>query len=87
MLACCTLLGCSGSGDSSGSTDPCPIVRWWADTSGSVSQPGDAPESLAEAQGITDSFPGDEGETFLLSSNMSDAAYGPKLESFVVSYC
>jgi len=82
----------SSGGKSLVPADPCPIVQWWADTSGSVPQPGDAPESLAEAQAIADSLPGDEGAAFMqlyddLDSNLSDAAYGNEAERFEASYC
>jgi hypothetical protein len=93
LVVCCSLLGsaCS-SGDSKTSADPCPIVRWWADASGNVAKPGDAPESLQQAQVIADSLQGAEGEAFLqlykdLASDLTDAEYASEANSFEASYC
>ena len=93
LLVSCLLFGsaCSSGdptsdhspSDSGGSSvDPCHIVFWWADTSGTVQQ----------AQDIADSLPPDEGQAFLqlyndLASDMSDAAFVSEASSFEASYC
>jgi len=103
LLVSCWLFAsaCSSGGppsdhspsDSGGSSvDPCHIVFWWADTSGTVPVPIDAPESLQQAQGIADSLPPDEGQAFLqlykdLASDMNDAAFVSEASRFEASYC
>jgi len=97
FLACCLLLApaCSSgsSGSSSGSSaDPCPIVAWWADASGSVSEPAGAPESLQEAQEIANSLPSGEGQIFLQLYSRhdlvsSDPAFADESSAFQSSYC
>jgi hypothetical protein len=87
-----SLSGCSSGGSGTGSYDPCPVVRWWADTTGNVSQPVDAPISLAQAEDFASQLPDAEGEAYLrlyndLMSNMSDAAYAAEASNFEATYC
>jgi hypothetical protein len=95
VLASSLLVGlaCSSGGNGGGSAaDPCPIVEWYADTSGSVSEPSDVPVGLDQAQALADSLPDAEGQAFMqlwddLMSNMSDAAYSSEAASFEATYC
>src|SRR5438093_339482 len=75
----------------SSSYDPCPVVRWWADATGNVSIPVDAPTSLAQAEEFASQLPDAEGAAYLrlyndLSSNMTDAAYAAEASSFEATY-
>ncbi len=57
---------CSHStGGGAGTYDPCPVVTWWADTSGAVAKPSNVPESLSEAEDIANNeIGGAEGVSF-----------------------
>ncbi len=102
-LLACLLPACgSGSnpGSNSGSTgDPvahaCALVRYWADTTGTVAYPDTGATSKSEVLDLArEGWPGDTGAAaeFVqlyddLSSDLSDAQYWAEATAFEDAHC
>jgi hypothetical protein len=95
LIATFVAAGCSSSAASDPVAHACALVAYWADTSGSVSDPDSGPTSVSEVTEIAkEGWPNDTGMAaqFVqlyddLSSDLSDSQYAAEAAAFESANC